>query len=123
MGNDTLRYYKIATYTLLGILLLIFGYIGLNYLSAEGYQQGFQQGKVGTVNSMMEQVEENNYVTLYINNRTMTLVPIELYQNAQQRTLENIINSVRQEGQVSLGNQNEEITLVPSNRKLQNGSS
>jgi hypothetical protein len=109
-----MNYYKIATYVLLIIIVLIGAFYLLNYYSNVKMTQGAIYGQQTVSNAIFNELNEKGYVTFNLGeNESLTLVPSIYVQNAKEQTILEIMDLIEKDGSVTLYNNDTELILVP----------
>lgn len=105
--DEQINYYKISTFVLVGIIVLVILTYGFISYSSYRFGQGVELGQENTANYILETVAKNGYVTISSGNSTYLLIE-------QNVVISSLISSVLNEGKVDLITQQGNITLVPS---------
>jgi len=105
--------YKITTYVLLGIILLIFISFLFMYYSNLKFNQGFYAGRNNAVGEVIQNVIDKGSVKIYSEDLNLTLVPQEYITLGQENLVKSIYENVKNNGYVTLNLYNETLTLVP----------
>jgi hypothetical protein len=114
-----LNYYKIITFILVGIILLVLLGFGATSVLSSAYNDGVVFGQQNTVNILLTEVNDKGYIEINLGeNKTLALVPSSMIKNAQEDLVNGILNSVNEKGYVQINNgNNNSVVLVPYQEK------
>lgn len=101
--KQTTNYYKIATYVLLAIIILLAVWVGFSFYGENKVREGFVLGQENTVGAILSTVSETGSVQIGLpNGENATLVGAQSIEVAQQNVVSQILTEVRETGQVTL---------------------
>ncbi len=110
-----LNYYKIATFILVGIIVLVLlGFAGTSVLKG-AYDEGIIFGQQNAVNVVLNEVNEKGFIEINLgDNQSVVLVPSSMIQQGQQELVTGIFTSISEKGfvQINTGDNNS-LVLVP----------
>jgi hypothetical protein len=118
MKEKSNNFYKISTYVLLAILVVIgIGFI-INSFTTGIYNNGVQDGRAETINIILSNVINSGSAEISIDaNTSVILVPSQAIELAQQNVYEQTISQIAElavtEGAVTITSNNQSLTLVP----------
>lgn len=111
--SKNLNYYKIATFVLVGIILLFGAIFLLNWYGSNNFQNGYFMGQQSVFSGMLANLEKDGYVSFGEGNMSITLVPAQMLQTQKEQTILEIMKQVETQGSVQLFNNQTELILVP----------
>ena len=107
------NFYKFTTLILIIVILLFVTYYILGSYSNTKFNQGKLAGQNEAIDYIVTSLNTQGYVSLTINNQTLTLVPSALLQDTREKTILEILDYVKKEGYVTLYNNETQLILVP----------
>ena len=113
MKQET-NYYKYATYVLVAIaIIFIIGYF-LNSSMDKKFNEGVIEGQKNAVSFVLSEIVNEGAVTITIDsNNSVTLVPVQAINRAQQQIFADMFGFLVQDGYVTIRSGNNTVTLVP----------
>lgn len=112
--TKNLNYYKIATYSLLTVVILISAFFLLNYYGNAKINQGAILAQQAIGNTIFAELNEKGYITFNLGeNESLTLVPSAYVQKAREETIIEIMDLVKKEGSITLYNNETQLILIP----------
>lgn len=117
------NYYKISTFILIGLILVLGLVYLLNSYMNYKYEKGIEYGKNVAIDSILNFILKEGSVTIFTNQGNFTLVPSQFAQYQKEKTILDIMNLVNENGYVSLYNNESEMILIEyrdSNQNLTN---
>lgn len=111
--KQKLNYYKISTIILALLVISFLFYLGMNFYSNSKIEQGVQFGQLTTLNQIINEISTKGYVTIYLGEENLTLIPSSYTNLAREQTILEIMEQITKEGYVSLYSGNESLILVP----------
>jgi hypothetical protein len=117
--KKNLNYYKIITFILVGIILLVLLGFGATSVLSSAYNDGVVFGQQNTVNILLTEVNDKGYIEINLGkNKTLALVPSSMVKNAQEDLVNGILSSVNGKGYVQINDDNNNsVVLVPYQEK------
>lgn len=109
------NYYKISTFALVGLIILVLlGFGGVQILK-DSYNNGVIFGQQNAVNILLGEVNEKGFVEVGLgNNRSLVLVPSSMIEQGQKELVSGIFNSLNEKGYVQINaGENNSVVLVP----------
>ncbi len=107
--------YKVSTFVLLGLIVLVGIYFGMNSILNSKYEQGLSDGSIKTVNNILSGVVNQGYITFNLGeNNTVTLVPAQQIGVAQEQLIQTILTTIKTQGYIRVYNETHEVILVPA---------
>lgn len=100
--------YKISTYILVGIIVIVAAFFAITSYGDSRFNQGVQQGQL----LVFQAVAQQGSAQIQEGNQTFSIVPAQAVSSGQQQLLQTIISQVQQEGYIVLGNDEQEVYLV-----------
>lgn len=111
-NKKEVNYYKYATIVLVVVILFFGAVYLLGLYSNSKFNSGVSYGQQMTMKTLVNTINQNGAITIGNNVSNMTLVPLELAQQAQQQTILTIMKTVNDQGYVSLYNNQTEMILI-----------
>jgi len=115
--KKVINYYKIATFLLLGLIIISVTFFGINKYGEYKYQNGVKYGEQFVFEGIVNNVNSNGYVSFGQDNKTVTLISIETLEKQKEQIILDIVKSVSTQGAVKLFYNDTEIILVPATQK------
>lgn len=117
MGDKKeVNYYKYSTFALIAVLVIAASIFLFTTYAQTKFNDGASYGQQAAISTILNTVTENGAVTIGNNGGNITLVPLQLaqqaQQNIQQQTIMTIMDSIEKEGYVSIYNNETEMILV-----------
>jgi len=107
--------YKIATFVLVGVILIFGLCFGGNLLADSIYNSGAIYGEQSAVKYMISEINDKGYVQVnFANNQSLKLVSSDSIVVGQEEVIMTILKRVEDDGYVQLNyGDNESLVLVP----------
>lgn len=107
-----INFYKITTFILVGLILLILLGFGATSILTGAYNDGIVDGQANAVNILLTEVNEKGFVEIGVgNNKSVILVPNGL---GEQKLVGEIFSSLTENGYVQINtDENNSVVLVP----------
>lgn len=110
-GNNL---YKIATFVLLGLIVISVAFYFFVEYSNSKYTKGVLDGQENAVDIILKSIAKDGSININLpNNKSIILVPAQTVDYAKKATILQIMNTVSKDGYVSLYNNETELVLVP----------
>jgi len=113
--KKNINYYKIITFVLLGLIIIVGSFFGIKSYGNYKYETGVKYGEQFVFEGIVNNIKSNGYVSFGQDNETMTLVSSEILRQQKEQIVIDIMNNVQQQGAVKLFYNETEITLIPAN--------
>ena len=106
------NYYKVATFVLVGIILLVLLGFGTSSVLSGTYNDGIVAGQNNAVQILLNEVNEKGFVEIGLgDNKSIVLVPNGF---GEQKIVDGIMSALNEKGYVQINNgENNSVVLVP----------
>lgn len=110
--KKVLNYYKISTFALIGVLVIVGLFFAFNSYSNYKFAQGASYGHDVAINDLLGFLSKDGYVTIFVGENNLTLVPSQFAVYQKEKTISDIMSLVKENGYVNLYNNESEVILV-----------
>jgi hypothetical protein len=111
------NFYKILSYALILIIVVLGAYLGIGYYGDTRYEQGYIDGSVQVNNFILSSLSQRGNLQVQVGNQSIVLVPSQMVQESLNRGYEGavmqIFEGINKNGYVSVHNNDTEVILVP----------